>query len=85
MSVHAISYASPNAVRGLGALVTRLLALKAPHDNHANELAGLSDRLLLDIGIDPRDVQNNDVNYAAQPDVLDAELTIVKFRTAAKS
>jgi hypothetical protein len=58
----------------------KLLQLRA-----GNRLKGLPDHLLLDIGIDPRNVSGREPALSARPDLLYTQLTISTYRTAAKS
>ena len=65
------------------ALLSRLLAVKGAQGRLYRNLKDLPDHLLLDIGVDPRDVPTRAGEADTRPDVLWQDAAAVTFRTAA--
>jgi uncharacterized protein YjiS (DUF1127 family) len=69
----------------LRALLHRLFAAGSSQGRFYRSLKRLPDHLLLDIGVDPRDVPVNGEGETARPDLALTGLAARMFRTAAKS
>jgi uncharacterized protein YjiS (DUF1127 family) len=85
MSAIAINPASPALGQSLNALFHRLFSAGRPQGRLYRNLKDLPDHLLLDIGVDPRDVPVNGEGGIARPDLVYAGPGAMGFRTAAKS
>ncbi len=58
---------------------------KVDQGRQYGDLRDLPDYLLLDIGVDPRDVKNGRLELIDRPDMLHHGSTTFEFRTTAKS
>ena len=67
------------------ALLLQLFAGKHAQGRLYRDLRDLPDYLLLDIGVDPRDVPVRAGEVGARPDLLWHDATVMSFRKAAKS
>ena len=85
MSITATRPASQSLAESLHALLSPLFAAKSAQGRLYRGLKDLPDYLLLDIGVDPRDVPVRAEEAGAWPDLLLGGLTARVFRTVAKS
>ena len=85
MSVLTFEITSPSIISRLPALLRRLWVTNASQVRRYNELKALPDRLLLDIGVDPRNVPFNVATEIARPDLVHSGPATAAFRTIAKS
>jgi hypothetical protein len=85
MSVVAFTPASNSIGARLHALLTHLVPEKTSHGRLYRDLKNLPDHLLLDIGIDPRNVPGNTEAEIARPDLVHRGVGATVFRTVAKS
>ncbi len=85
MSITATSPVPHSLAGSLHALLSPLFAGKSPQGRLYRELRDLPDHLLLDIGVDPRDVLVRAEEAGARAEVLWREAGAVTFRTTAKS
>jgi uncharacterized protein YjiS (DUF1127 family) len=85
MSVLTFEISSPSIVSRLPELLRQLWVTKASQVRNYNELKALPDHLLLDIGVDPRDVPFNVAGEIARPDLAHSGPATATFRTIAKS
>jgi hypothetical protein len=85
MSAIAFNTASPAIGPSLRALFHRLFSAGGPQGRLYKNLKDLPDHLLLDIGVDPRDVPVSGEGGIARPDLAYLGLGAMEFRTAAKS
>ena len=85
MSVIAIHSASPSIVERVQALLQRLIKTEGAQGRFYKDLKNLPDRLLLDIGIDPRSTPLSLDEAIARPDLAHGGVVGAQHRTAAKS
>ena len=85
MSIAAFAPASPSLIERAHALLALLFASHPSKGRRHRSLKNLPDHLLLDIGIDPRNVPTNTEQEIARPDMAHRGLTGLVFRTVAKS
>jgi uncharacterized protein YjiS (DUF1127 family) len=85
MSAITFTPASPASSFSPRALFRQLFAAARPQGRLYRGLRDLPDHLLLDIGVDPRDVPVRAEGAVARPDSAYSGLGVVEFRTAAKS
>jgi hypothetical protein len=85
MSAIAINPASLAFGQSLTALFHRLFSVSGPQGRLYRDLKSLPDHLLLDIGVDPRDVPLSGEIGIARPDLVSSGQGAMGFRTAAKS
>ncbi len=85
MSVLTFEITSSSIISWLPALLRQLWMTKASRARNYNELKALPDHLLLDIGVDPRNVPFNVVREIARPDLTHSGPATAAFRTNAKS
>jgi uncharacterized protein YjiS (DUF1127 family) len=85
MSIIAIPHASPSITERVQTLLQRLFARESAQGRLYKDLRNLPDHLLLDIGIDPRDVPNRTDGVIARPDLAHGGVVTMAFRTVAKS
>jgi uncharacterized protein YjiS (DUF1127 family) len=83
MSVIVINPASP--AFSLSALFRWRFSVSSSQGRLYRDLKDLPDHLLLDIGVDPRNVPVRGEGGIARPDLLYQELTAAALRTAAQS
>jgi hypothetical protein len=83
MSITAARPVSFSLAERAHALLSRLFAGKGSQGRLYRGLKDLPDYLLLDIGVDPREVPGGE--EGGRPDVLWQEAAAMTFRTAAKS
>ncbi len=81
----AIALAPAPIASHLFVLVAQLFARKNSMVRSLTGLQNLPDYLLLDIGVDPRDVPNNLDEVITPPDIAHGALVAPVFRTTAKS
>ena len=84
MSITAARPVSFPIAERLHALFSRFIAGKSAQGRLYRDLKDLPDHLLLDIGVDPRDVPVRTEEAGARPEVFWRDATSVNFRTAAK-
>ena len=85
MSIAATRPVSHSLAESLHALLSPLFVGKKSQGRLYRGLKDLPDYLLLDIGVDPRDVPVRVEGEIARPDLLHGGLVTRMFRTAAKS
>ncbi len=85
MSVLTFEFASPSLISRLPELLRRLWETNTSPVRNFHNLKTLPDHLLLDIGVDPRDVPFNVVGEIARPDLAHSGPATATFRTIAKS
>ena len=85
MSITATRPASHSLVESLHTLLSPLFAGKNAQGRLYRGLKDLPDHLLLDIGVDPRDVPTRAGEAGTRPDVLWQDAAAMGFRTVAKS
>lgn len=85
MSIAVTSPVSHTLAESLQALLSPLFARKSPQRRLYRGLRDLPDYLLLDIGVDPRDVPVRAEEAGARPDVLWQEAGASRPRRGAKS
>jgi uncharacterized protein YjiS (DUF1127 family) len=85
MSIIAIHHASPSIAERLHTLLQRLFPAETAQGRLYKDLRNLPDHLLLDIGIDPRDVPKNAGAMIDRPDLAQSGFAAAELRTAAKS
>ncbi|MGB8816404.1 MAG: hypothetical protein WCC66_00610 [Rhizobiaceae bacterium] len=85
MSIIAINCASPSIFERAHTLLQRFLPTVDTQGIHASELKNLPDHLLLDIGIDPRNVPCSLDQVIARPDLAHDGVVRAAARTIAKS
>ena len=85
MSITAARPVSHSLAERLHALFSTLFVGKSPQGRQYSGLKDLPDYLLLDIGVDPRDVPESADEVIARPDLLWQEAAAISFRTAPKS
>lgn len=85
MSITATRPVSHSLAESLHALLSPLFAGKKSQGRLYRGLKDLPDHLLLDIGVDPRDVRVRAEEAGVQPEVLHGGLAARVFRIAAKS
>jgi hypothetical protein len=85
MSVTALNPVSFSLTERAHALLSQLFAGKSAPGRLYRNLKDLPDHLLLDIGVDPRDVLSGVDEVIARPDLLWQDAAATSFRTVAKS
>lgn len=85
MSITAASPVSHSLAERLHALLSPLFAESRPQGRLYGGLKDLPDYLLLDIGVDPRDVPVRGDGTGARAEVLRRESTATSARTSAKT
>lgn len=85
MSITAARPVSHSLAERLQALLSPLFAGKGPQGRLYRSLKDLPDYLLLDIGVDPRDVPVRAEEAGVGPDLLYSRMTGCQYRTTAKS
>jgi uncharacterized protein YjiS (DUF1127 family) len=85
MSAITLRPASPSISRSLRALFHRRFAGSRSQGRLYRSLKDLPDHLLLDIGVDPRDVPARGEGEIAQPELVYAGQGAMRIRMAAKS
>ncbi len=85
MSITAAGTVSHSLAESLHSLFSPLFAGKKSQGRLYRDLKDLPDYLLLDIGVDPRDVPVRAEEGSARPEVLWREAAAVRFRTEARS
>ena len=85
MSITAARPVSHSLAESLHALFSPLFAGKSAQGRLYRGLKDLPDYLLLDIGVDPRDVPVRTEGEGARPDLLHGGLVARVFRITAKS
>jgi hypothetical protein len=86
-SMSAITFTPASSATGfsLRALFHRPFAAECPQGRLYRSLKDLPDHLLLDIGVDPRDVPARTEGVIARPDLVYLGVNAAGLRTAAKS
>lgn len=82
MSITATSPVPHSLAESLHALLSPLFAGRSPQGRLYRGLKDLPDHLLLDIGVDPRDVPVRAEEAGARAEVLWREATAMTFRTS---
>lgn len=85
MSVLTFELASPSLISRLPELLRQLWETNTSRVRHYHDLKALPDHLLLDIGVDPRNVPFNVASEIARPDLAHSGPATATFRTNAKS
>jgi uncharacterized protein YjiS (DUF1127 family) len=85
MSAITLTPASSATGTSARALFHRLIAAQRPQGRLYRNLKDLPDHLLLDIGVDPRDVPARTEAQIARPDLVNIGTAAALNRTAAKS
>jgi hypothetical protein len=85
MSITAARPVSFSITERAHALFSQLFAGKSAQGRLYRDLKDMPDRLLLDIGVDPRDVPGVAHEGRTRPDLLWEGAATITFRTAAKS
>jgi uncharacterized protein YjiS (DUF1127 family) len=85
MSAISLHPASPSISASLRALFHRSFAEASAQGRIYRSLKDLPDHLLLDIGVDPRNVPTRTEGEIARPDLVHHGLGAMGFRTSAKS
>lgn len=85
MSITAARPVSHALAERAHALLSRFFAGKSAQGRLYRELKDLPDYLLLDIGVDPRDVPGGAEEVGSRPELLWKDETAMSFRTAAKT
>jgi uncharacterized protein YjiS (DUF1127 family) len=86
-AMSAITFSPASSATGISAraLFHRLIAAQRPQGRLYRSLKDLPDHLLLDIGVDPRDVPARTETLIARPDLAFKRIGAAGLRTAAKS
>jgi uncharacterized protein YjiS (DUF1127 family) len=86
-AMSAITFNPASSATGISprALFHRLFAAQYPQGRLYRNLKDLPDHLLLDIGVDPRDVPARAEGVIARPDLVYLGVNAAGLRTAAKS
>jgi uncharacterized protein YjiS (DUF1127 family) len=85
MSVLTFESTSPSLISRLPELWRQLWKANNPQVRDYSDLKALPDRLLLDIGVDPRDVPSNVAGEIARPDLAHSGPATAAYRIIAKS